>query len=222
MPSFSHEPKVTACKECARSIQIFQTTYKTCESFLNSFEQVRKDRKAQGTPTDLEQDLLRAMLVFACSGLDAVIKQLIRDALPNVIEKNEGAEQQFRGFARKKLGGDQKLSIDLIALSITSRTPREHTLKRFIDELLQDSLQSKDQIFQIAAIFDIPSNIISSDPKNLAEVFKVRNRIIHELDIDFGGTNRKRVPRRRADMMASVNLIFKTASIFLAEVERRC
>jgi len=31
------------------------------------------------------------MLVFACSGLDSMIKQLIRDALPTVIDKNEGA-----------------------------------------------------------------------------------------------------------------------------------
>jgi len=63
---------------------------------------------------------------------------------------------------------------------------------------------------------------VSSDPKVLGDVFKVRNRIIHELDIDFGGTNRKRVPRRKKDMMKNVNLIFKTANLFLYEVEKRC
>ena len=97
------------------------------------------------------------MLVFACSGLDSMIKQLIRDALPKVIEKNEGAELQFRGFIEKKIGSDQKLSMEIMALSITSRTPREHTLNRFIGLLTQDSLQSKDQIYQITSMFDIAS-----------------------------------------------------------------
>jgi len=155
--SFSHKPTAPSCVQCARAYQIFQTTFRTCESFLNSFIQVRKDRHAQGTPTDLEQDLLRAMLVFACSGLDSMIKQLIPDALPTVIDKNEGAELQFRGFIEKKIGNDQKLGMEIMALSITSRTPREHTLNRFIAALTQDSLQSKDQIYQITSMFDIAS-----------------------------------------------------------------
>ena len=34
------------------------------------------------------------MLVFSCSGLDAVIKQLIKDSLVKVIEKEAGAQQR--------------------------------------------------------------------------------------------------------------------------------
>jgi hypothetical protein len=39
----------------------------------------------RGMSTDEEQDLLRAMLVTAAPGLDAMTKQLIRDALPKVV-----------------------------------------------------------------------------------------------------------------------------------------
>lgn len=151
-----------------------------------------------------------------------MIKQLIRDALPKVIDKNEGAEQQFKAFVKKKLSGDPKMGVDLMAISITSKQPRERTLAWFVEELTQDSLQSKDQIFQIAAFFDIPSSMVHKQPHQLADVFKVRNRIIHELDIDFSGTNRKRVPRKRDDMEAHVAQILATAATILSEVDRRC
>ena len=117
MQTFSHSPVQPASEHCLRAHQIFEAAFKTCESFLNSFVQVRQDRKAKGAATDVEQDLLRAMLVFACSGLDSMIKQLIRDALPAVIDKNEGAEAQFRTFIEKKIGLDQKLSMEIMALS---------------------------------------------------------------------------------------------------------
>jgi hypothetical protein len=219
---FSHAPKEPASEHCKLAYHVFQTAFAACGSFLNSFDQVRRDRNAHGAPTDLEQDLLRAMLVFACSGLDALIKQLIKDALPVVIEKNEGAEAQFRAYIEKRIGQEQKFGYELIALSLTSRAPREQTLERFKDLLSQDSLQSKDQIFQVASFFDIPSPDIFSRPNDLRDVFKIRNKIIHELDIDRGRPNRSRVSRRRADMIRAVNIIFQTTSAFLSEVDKRC
>jgi hypothetical protein len=220
---FANAPsKQPSSAACSRAFQIFQTTHRTCESFLQSFKQVRQDRNAQGAPTDLEQDLLRAMLVFACSGLDSMIKQLIRDALPQVINKNEGAEQQFKAFIKKRLGNDPKFSAEFIAMAVTSRQPRDSALSWFIDEVSHDSLQSKDQIFQVAAIFDIPSNNVHPKPSELAEVFRARNRIIHELDIDFTGTNRKRVPRKMDDMKHNVETIFQTAAAIMSEVDQRC
>jgi hypothetical protein len=162
------------------------------------------------------------MLVFACSGLDAMIKQLIRDALPIVIEKHEGAEAQFRSFIERRIGQDQKLNYELVAISLTSRAPREQTLDRFKALLTQDSLQSKDQIFQIASFFDIPSKDVATRADDLRDVFRMRNKIIHELDIERGGPNRSRVSRTRADMIKAVNVVFQTATAILGEVDRRC
>jgi len=151
-----------------------------------------------------------------------MIKQLVRDALPKVIDNNEGAAAQFRNFVEKKIGQDPRFSVEIIALSITSRTPREQTLNRFITVLTQESLQSKDQIFQIAAIFDIPSKDIYSKPDDLRDVFKTRNKIIHELDIDMSDGTRTRVARSKKELVKCVNVIFESASAFLGEVDRRC
>jgi len=151
-----------------------------------------------------------------------MIKQLIRDALPIVIDKNEGAAAQFRNFVEKKIGQDPKFSLEMIALTLTSRSPREQSLGRFISLLTQESLQSKDQIFQIASIFDIPSKDVYSKPDALRDVFRIRNRIIHELDIDMSGSNHSRVTRSKDEMVNGVNVIFEAAASFLSEVDRRC
>ena len=70
-------------------------------------------------------------------------------------------------------------------------------------------------------MFDIASLDVYAKPDELRDVFRIQNRIIHELDIDFSGTNRKRVPRSKI-MMKSVNVIFHTASAILSQLDRRC
>jgi hypothetical protein len=45
-------------------------TIDSADSFFEAFAGVRKARKANGTPTDHEQDLLRAALLFAAAGLE--------------------------------------------------------------------------------------------------------------------------------------------------------
>jgi NADH dehydrogenase FAD-containing subunit len=60
-------------------------------------------REAKGTPTDEKQDLLRAMLIFATAGLDSMVKQLITDALPSVIEIDLGATAMFKKYVERRL-----------------------------------------------------------------------------------------------------------------------
>lgn len=66
----------------------------------NSFHSLFCERYKGGQdPEDLyEQDLLRAMLIFSCSGLDATLKQLVRDGLEHVISRDIGAQRQFAKY----------------------------------------------------------------------------------------------------------------------------
>lgn len=65
-------------------------------------------QKTEDTPTDEEQDILRAMLIFSSAGLDSMVKQLIRDALPEIIRKSEGAFEMFKTHIERKMKrGDQ-------------------------------------------------------------------------------------------------------------------
>lgn len=216
---------IAACKECRNGQQVLLTAHDTCSSFLKSFIQIRKDRNAKGASTDLEQDLLRAMIVFASSGLDALIKQLVKDALPAVIDKNggdNGSAQNFASFVERSISRDAKLANRLISGSITSNNSRAWTLNWFISQLLNESLQSKDQVFQIASYFDIPTNKLTNDTKGLEEVFRIRNLIIHEMDVNLAGHNRKRNPRSRGKAVSYVNKLFEVAENFLNNVHQKC
>ena len=76
------EPKSGSLHE--NSQFILCSAHDAASSFLDTFNKVREARQAKGTPTDEEQDLLRAMLLFATAGLDSMVKQLVtdRDTLP--------------------------------------------------------------------------------------------------------------------------------------------
>src|SRR5271154_1117008 len=93
-------PQRDACQDAH---VILCNAHDAVRSFLDTFETVRKARKAKGMPTDEEQDLLRAMVLFAGAGLDSTVKQLIRDSLPAIIDHDEGATVQFKDYIDKRL-----------------------------------------------------------------------------------------------------------------------
>jgi hypothetical protein len=53
-----------------------------------------------------QQNLLRVALVLTSSGLDACCKRLLRDALPDLIERNGTAAAKFDGFIEEQLSLD--------------------------------------------------------------------------------------------------------------------
>lgn len=204
---------------------VLKYAHDTAKSFLTSFEYVRKSRAAKGTATDEEQDLLRAMLIFASAGLDSMLKQLIKDALPSVIERNDGARMQFKNYVEKKIL-NQKASptvtnIDAKLLSglLIEDSPKEALIEKLLYDLTSDSIQSKDQLLRVASSFGISTEDLSVDLKKLKTVFEVRNQIAHEMDIDFKQPNRNRVPRAKNDMIEMTNIILKTADHFLNKVD---
>lgn len=212
----SFTPKSEECKDASK---IIQATHKSCSSFLTAYDSAKA---AKGAPTDTQQDQLRAMLVFASSGLDAMMKQLVSDALPRIIHHHEGAFQQFVGFTEKQFSKDLKETAKLLARAITQDNPRNTMIGNLVSHLKSDSLQSKDQIFQVASFFDIPSDSIHPKPNELKEVFAVRNLIIHEMDVNLQGQNRKRHPRQRGVVVGQTNVLLGVATRFLSEVDKRC
>ena len=70
---------------------ILQTAKDTVESFFKMYEEIDDNENKK-------QDLLRAIILFSCSGIDAVIKQLINDALETIIMIDDGAENNIKSF----------------------------------------------------------------------------------------------------------------------------
>jgi hypothetical protein len=151
---FGHpaQPQRDACQD---AYVILCNAHDAVRSFLDTFEAVRKTRNAKGMPTDEEQDLLRAMVLFAGAGLDSMVKQLIRDALPTIIESDEGATLQFKDYIEKRLRDVEGSSRRFLADIIGDRNPRELLFSRLVGDLTSDSLQSAEQLLKVAAYFNI-------------------------------------------------------------------
>ena len=104
MPSkFSHYPQKVRTDLLKNAYIILCNAHDASSSFIDIFEKTRKARKARGTSTDEEQDLLRAMLIFASSGLDAMIKQITRDTLRKVIQIDKGSQAMFKTHIERRL-----------------------------------------------------------------------------------------------------------------------
>ena len=76
------EPK---CDAAEKAHLILVHACEAAAALLKAFDTSRNERRATGgNTTNEEQDLLRAMLVFAGAGLDAAVKRLIQDSVISV------------------------------------------------------------------------------------------------------------------------------------------
>jgi RiboL-PSP-HEPN len=199
-----------------RSVQL------AARSFINFYDLFQKCRTgSKGTTTHVEQDLLRAMLIFSCAGLDAVLKQLINDNLEDIINLDEGAEKQLQKFIEKKIykpnsGEDNKniLNANWVSTLFSNKNPRLKIIKDLQYSLTSDSLQSIDQVIKIASYFAIEKNNIVSNDNEVKKVFKVRNEIVHEMDSIVGG-KKKRNQRNQSEMIKHTEVIFSVSLKFI-------
>lgn len=208
-------------KNCESAFLILRSAHNASNSFLDIFSTVRKNRNARGAPTDDEQDLLRAMLTFAGSGLDSMVKQLVDDALPSVIKRDSGAQGMLKKYIERKLKRGDEIDHHLLADILGEANPRERLINKLVNELTSKSLQSTDQLLRVGSFFNIPSDEICNDRKYLSAIFMARNEIAHEMDIDFNQYNRNRRPRARSTMIEFTNFLFKVSYAFLEGVDKK-
>ncbi len=217
--SFGHYPSPPVSQTNKNAHTILCNAHAASSSFLHIFNVTQSNRQAQGPPADEEQDLLRAMLVFASAGLDSMVKQLVIDALPLVINQNRGADEKFRDYVERRIRRSGEIDYRLLANVLTSDRPKDGLVENLVSELTSVSLQSTEQLLRVGASFDVPSNEICPDIQQLNRIFRVRNEIVHEMDVDLTQSNRNRRPREKEVMIDFTNEIFRVAKAFLEGVE---
>src|SRR4051812_38575246 len=125
---FLHAPPQPQAACCQNAYSILLAAHQSASSFLDIFNQAEVRRGEQFVPTDEEHDLLRAMVLFAASGLDSMIKQLIRDSLQIVIEQKPGARGQLATFFSRALKRKEPFDPDLLAETLLSDSPRQRAI----------------------------------------------------------------------------------------------
>lgn len=200
-------------------------THESATALLDALRLVRKQRPAKrGALTDEEQDLLRAMLVMAASGLDAMTKQIIRDILPTLCLRDEAVAMKFVEFAARQIRGDAEGIITgetskLLAKVLTGDSPKQALIEEYIGHLTGGSLQSVEELYKVTAALTISPGVI--DRGTLQPIFKTRNAIVHELDIDFSAPRRNRNSRPMGESIAATNRLLQLAEGVFIECEKK-
>lgn len=212
-------------QELSKALLILQYTHESASALLQALRTVRSHREAsRGALTDEEQDLLRAMLVMAASGLDSVAKQLIRDALPTLCKGDPKVLAQFQTYVARQVRGDGEGYVTseaskLLARVLTADSPQAELIESYVYSLTGSSLQSVEELYKVASALDVTQNMINKNV--LKPIFEARNDIIHELDIDFGALRRNRHSRPIGWMIKAANELLLLAEKLYLECERK-
>ena len=216
------EPKAPAC---AKAAVILQRTHDSADALLKAFELLQRGRGApRGMTTDDEQDLLRAMLVMAAAGLDSMLKQLIRDAMPALVKANPQVRDALEKFVARSIRGEGETVEPLAGARFLGRvlaaeSQQAQVIEEYIRHLTGPSLQSAPELVRTVEALGLSK--VKVDVPRFRSIFEVRNKIIHELDINLDGDRRKRNLRRREQMMTDTNALLEIGEQVLTEVEER-
>jgi RiboL-PSP-HEPN len=188
--------------------------------FLDAFTTVRKNRSAKGAPTDEDQDLARAALVFAAAGLDSCIKHLIKESIHSLSLFDQKVHEQLDKFVKKVIMAD---SPDRLASALLADSPRQDLVDSYIYELTGSSLQSFEELAKAAGALGITINTLNQNKKGIIEIFSTRNKIIHELDVKFEAQQgqRDRNSRTKTKLENDAKLLLTIADEFITAVDNK-
>lgn len=206
---------------------IFEYTHISASSLLLAFDDAKAKRgNPRGILTDQEQDILRAALVMTCAGLDAALKQAIRDCLQQLLIDDQSVREGFEKFIQKRIGGEGDFlelpsGTKFLASILADNDPRARLIEDYIMELTGSSLQSHKEVMRTCAALGLDHRNLNLDITRLKEIFRIRNKIIHELDIDLEATPRKRRVRSQADLLDTCDVILGATKSILQAISSK-
>lgn len=220
MSYFNHIPQKPKSEQLNNSYNLLINTHNVCNDFLKLYDLIKVQKITENvTIADNILDLYRSALLFASSGLDSLVKQLVRDSLAEVISVNVGAEERLRIYVEKKLTRNDNMGFKYISRALISHNPRAHFLDNLIYEITDKSLQSNDELLNVASYFDIPSSTLVNDFNKLRNAFYIRNQIAHEMDFDYKSNSRR--IRKTDELFKSTDYVFEVSNRFIKEVDNK-
>lgn len=211
--------------QCKKAWLILKHAHESAQSLLRAFELARGMRgRPRGMTTDEEQDLLRAMLVMSAAGLDAMTKQLLRESLPRLTKKHDAVRRGLEKFLARRIRGspdsiDEISGAHFLARIFAAPTQQAQVIEEYIAELTGVSLQSPAELMKAANALGIDPKDVGIVPTALRPIFDIRNKIVHELDINLDAERRNRNVRRRTVMTKHARTLLRIAEQMLKRAD---
>lgn len=185
----------------------------------------RPSRFRPGTDFNHAVDLHRAALLFAGAGLDATLKQLLRDRTKDAID-GAGMEA-FDTFVERHLRGKAgDVNIKLLGhyLARGSRA-RSELLTAYVEDLTGGSLQSSEQVLSVMAALGVRNDSLKRRVIKLKPGFTARNEIAHELDLadpqaSGDSINGHRRPRPPNEILPWIHEMLEIAQLIMNEINQ--
>jgi hypothetical protein len=210
---------------------IMQHAHAAVTALLAAFDASRTKRRASGgSTTHAEQDLLRAMLVFAGAGTDAALKRLIQDTMSRLTAIDPEVRNRLQAFAARRLRDEVTQApttargYQLLAQALVSVSPQRILVNAYVEDLIGDSLQSVERAHEAVKALGVVDHV-DFDTKALKQVFADRNKIVHNMDMDLAGakprSTRHRTSRSRNAIIIAVNQLLQLGGQSVAAVASR-
>lgn len=174
--------------------------------------------------TDEEQDLLRAMLVLAAAGLDAMVKQIIREALPMMLRRDVRAQEALEKFIARQIRPDtgdleRSVSAKFLARVLSKPSTQLAIIDEYVRHLTGGSLQSTASLYEVVGALGLNADDVGVDRRELDPIFEARNKIIHELDVNLNVERRTRNVRSKSSMIGHTDRLLHIAEKILKKID---
>jgi len=169
----------------------------------------RRRADLRGPLEEGQVDLLRAAIVFVAAGMDATVKQLVRDALPVLVRHSSTAQEKLIDYVTSALVDSAgQVRGKALAGYLISGEIRDALIESYVTHLTGDSLQSVEQLEKTLTALGVTDTAIRKDIAGLRPLFQARNEIVHELDLKHTTKpyERGRRVRRLAEVAVLCNL----------------
>lgn len=217
-------------EELKRSLQVLEYSLETCKHLLEVYNQSCKDRGG-GKPLDREQDVLRAMLLFACSGLDSSIQNAVCDSLRRVVfeSKIRGEDlmrNKLRDFAASEIEDKQSGNIKAISVVelLLAESPHEALIEKYINSFVGKghSLQSFEALATVCDKIGLNKALCVSRKEELLAAFDVRNSIVHNMDVRFTeGKKPNHIARKKDEIVHHTRVVLQVGLGMLTAINEK-
>lgn len=151
-------------------------------------------------------------------------KQLVRDSLPELIRCDANVREGLETFVARQLRGDTEGGAAasghrFLARMLVSESQRDQLIEEYILHLTGTSLQSADELKRTATALGLDPVAVGIDKRGLKPIFDMRNKIIHELDINFDHPTRNRESRSQPHVTQCTNKLLEIGEKIVVAVQ---
>jgi len=131
--------------------------------------------------------------------MDSALKRLVEDALPSLLSVSSAAYDKLEAFVAARMKSDAAPSS--LAKYLLSPSTRSAAIEDYVWAPTGESLQSVEQLEKVAGALGLNDRSLRQDSSGLKPLFRARNQISHELDLQQTQKQgeKSRVARKMAD-----------------------